>query len=83
LGAQRQFDFEGRKERSNKLDAAICALIEMLWRSKNRSGIIMVGNAEFGYMIAPASPEVRARLRTAAANHNVPIDGTDEVPYKA
>src|SRR5258707_11468990 len=64
-----------RKSDQDKLDAAICALVGMLWCSRNRSETIMIGNAEFGYMIAPASPEVRARLRTAAAVHNVPIDG--------
>jgi predicted RNase H-like nuclease len=39
----------------DKLDATICALVGMLWRSKNRSEAIMVGNAELGYMIAPAA----------------------------
>jgi predicted RNase H-like nuclease len=63
------------KSDQDKLDAAICALIGVLWRSKDRSETIMVGNAEIGYMIAPASTDVRARLRTAAAAHNVPIDG--------
>jgi hypothetical protein len=47
----------------------------MMRRSKNRSETIMIGNAELGYMSAPASLEVRARLRTAAADRNVPIDG--------
>jgi predicted RNase H-like nuclease len=64
-----------RKNDQDKLDATICALVGMLWRSKSRSETIMVGNVELGYMIAPTSPEVRARLRTAAAVHNVPIDG--------
>ena len=63
------------KSDQDKLDATICALIGVLWRSKDRSETIMVGNAEIGYMIAPASTDVRARLRTAAAAHNVPIDG--------
>ena len=63
------------KSDQDRLDAAICALVGMLWNSGNRSEQIMVGNAELGYMIAPASPEVRARLRTAAAKNNVPIDG--------
>jgi predicted RNase H-like nuclease len=64
-----------RKSDQDKLDAAICALIGMLWRSKDRTETIMVGNTELGYMIAPASPEVRSRLRTSAAAGNVPIDG--------
>jgi predicted RNase H-like nuclease len=66
------------KSDQDKLDAAICALIGMLWRTKNRPETIMVGNVEFGYMIAPASTAVRARLSTAAAVHNVPIDGVAE-----
>lgn len=63
------------KSDQDKLDAAICGLVGMLWRTKDRSETIMVGNTELGYMIAPASPEVRARLRAAAAVYSVPIDG--------
>jgi hypothetical protein len=35
----------------------------------------MVGDLQSGYMIGPASPEVRAHLQAAAAIHKVSIDG--------
>src|SRR3954453_19906722 len=63
------------KSDQDKLDAVICALVGMLWRSTERPETIIIGCAELGYMIAPASPEARARLRTAAAVYSVPIDG--------
>ena len=75
LGTLATWASNPRKSDQDKLDAAICALVGLLWRSKNRSETIMVGDVELGYMIAPAAPEVRARLRTAAAFYNVPIDG--------
>jgi len=64
-----------KKRDQDMLDAAICALVGVVWLSKDRSETIMIGDTELGYMIAPASPEVRARLRTAAAIRDVPIDG--------
>lgn len=64
-----------KKSDQDKLDAVICALIGQIWRAKSRTEAIMVGDLQSGYMIGPASPEVRARLQAAAAIHKVSIDG--------
>jgi predicted RNase H-like nuclease len=64
-----------RKGDQDKLDAAICALVGVLWRTKARTETIMIGDLETGYMIAPASSEVRSRLNLAALKSGVAIDG--------
>jgi predicted RNase H-like nuclease len=64
-----------KKSDQDKLDAVICALVGHIWRAKPRTDAIMVGDLQYGYMIGPASPEVRARLSAAAEKHKVPIDG--------
>jgi predicted RNase H-like nuclease len=67
-----------KKSDQDKLDAVICALVGQIWRAKPRAEAIMVGDLQRGYMIGPASPEVRARLCGAAAIYKVPIDGGPE-----
>ncbi|UPT98878.1 DUF429 domain-containing protein [Bradyrhizobium barranii subsp. apii] len=64
-----------KKSDQDKLDAVICALVGQSWRAKPRTETIMVGDLQSGYMIAPASPDVRTHLRNAAVIYNVPIDG--------
>ncbi len=64
-----------RKGDQDKLDAAICALVGLLWRTKSRTETIMIGDLDTGYMIAPASPEVRSKLKIAALKSGVAIDG--------
>jgi predicted RNase H-like nuclease len=64
-----------KKSDQDKLDAVICALVGHLWRAKPGTETIMVGDLQSGYMVAPASPEVRARLQIAAATYKVPVDG--------
>jgi predicted RNase H-like nuclease len=64
-----------RKADQDKLDAVICALVGYQWLTKPREDSIMIGDLETGYMITPASTDVRARLRTAAARGGVPVDG--------
>ena len=39
----------------------------------------MIGDREAGYMIAPASEEVRARLEAAAAVADVPVNAERRV----
>ncbi len=65
-----------RKPDQDKLDAVICALVGYQWLVKPRSDSIMIGDLHAGYMIAPASPDVRARLRAAATLRGVPVDGS-------
>jgi hypothetical protein len=64
-----------RKGDQDKLDAAICALVGLMWRTKPRTETIMIGDLETGYMIAPASSEVRSKLNLAALKSGVAIDG--------
>lgn len=64
-----------RKGDQDRLDAAICALVGLLWRTKSRDETIMIGDMDNGYMIAPASPQVRSKLRMAALRSGVAIDG--------
>lgn len=64
-----------RKSDQDKLDAAICGLVGYQWLKRPRADSIMIGDLQAGYMIAPATPEVRARLSSAAMKRGVPVDG--------
>jgi predicted RNase H-like nuclease len=64
-----------RKADQDQLDAVLCALIGYLWRAKPRAESIMIGDLMSGYMISPVDANIRVRLKTAAAKHNVPVDG--------
>lgn len=66
-----------RKADQDKLDAVVCALIGHHWLTRLRENSIMIGDLVTGYLIAPASAEVRARLTIAAMARGVPIDGID------
>lgn len=63
-----------RKGDQDRLDAVLCALIGLHWHTAPRSASIMIGDRALGYMIAPASTEVRARLEIAAGRAGVPVD---------
>ena len=64
-----------RKADQDQLDAVLCALIGYHWRAKPRAESIMIGDLMSGYMISPVDANIRVRLKTAAAKHNVPVDG--------
>ncbi|MSP20701.1 MAG: DUF429 domain-containing protein [Alphaproteobacteria bacterium] len=63
-----------QKPDQDKLDAIICALVGLRWRTARRAGSIMIGDLQTGYMIAPVTQDVRARLTEAAARIGVPIE---------
>lgn len=63
-----------RKADQDRLDAVICALVGLHWLTSDRRKSVMIGDLESGYMIAPASPQVRDRLSAAAEVRGVPID---------
>ena len=65
-----------RKPDQDKLDAVICALVGYQWLVKPRSDSIMIGDIDAGYMIAPASPDVRAKLTVSATSRGVLVDGS-------
>jgi predicted RNase H-like nuclease len=62
-----------RKADQDQLDAAICALVGMIWRACDRRVSAMIGDTDTGYMITPVSPETRSRLEAAAVSKSVPI----------
>jgi predicted RNase H-like nuclease len=55
-----------RKKHQDMLDAAICALIGVIWITCEDSCAIMIGNMETGYIVTPIIEEVRLRLENAA-----------------
>lgn len=63
-----------RKADQDRLDAVLCALIGLHWHVQPRETSIMIGDRIAGYMVASASPSVRARLETAAKAYAVPVD---------
>jgi len=63
------------KAHQDLLDAVLCALLGLTWMTRARAESIMIGDLVSGYMVAPASPAVRARLSAAAALRGVPVDG--------
>ncbi len=63
-----------RKDDQDRLDAVLCALIGLHWRTRPRHASIMIGDRTAGYMVAPANDEIRARLEAAAVRMGVPVD---------
>lgn len=54
------------KADQDRLDAMLCLLIAIWWRSKERSQSMILGGADTGYMVLPASRDVRERLAATA-----------------
>lgn len=63
------------KADQDKLDAVICLLVAIRWRLRPREHSAILGDLESGYMVIPASAEVRGYLENAARAKGVPIDG--------
>lgn len=63
-----------RKADQDRLDAVLCALIGLHWHLAPRDASIMIGDREAGYVVAPASLDVRQRLMAAAAACGVSTD---------
>ena len=64
-----------RKADQDRLDAAICLSIALRWRLRPRALSMLLGDLATGYIVAPASAPVRARITEAAARFAVPVDG--------
>jgi predicted RNase H-like nuclease len=64
-----------RKCHQDKLDAAICLLIMIRWRRGKRKDSAMIGDLKHGYIVAPVIAEIRDRLRKAAFDRRVALDG--------
>ncbi len=64
-----------RKADQDKLDSALCVLIALHWRLRPREKSLLLGDLTTGYMVLPASREVREYLATPARKHLVAMDG--------
>ena len=62
-----------KKHDQDRLDAAICLVIALLWRRTSRDQMAVIGDRR-GYMVTPISPEGRTILQRAAVKEKVPID---------
>jgi len=61
-----------KKADQDRLDAMICLLSALYWRLRPRHESMMLGCVDSGYMIFPASDEVRAKLTAVAEKLGVP-----------
>lgn len=62
-----------RKADQDRLDAMICLAIALHWRLEPADASIMIGDLHSGYIVAPASSDVRARLMSAAEKIGVEV----------
>ena len=60
-----------RKADQDRLDAMLCLLIALWWKRGPRETSMMLGCTEYGYIVTPASSDVRARLVAAADQNGV------------
>ena len=60
-----------RKADQDCLDAAICAIVGLIWRASSRDRSAMIGDTQAGYMVTPISPETQMRLERAALSKGV------------
>lgn len=54
------------KADQDRLDAMLCLLVAVWWRTRERSQSMILGSVDTGYMVLPASSEVRVRLSATA-----------------
>lgn len=66
---------EPRKGDQDKMDSALCVLVALYWRLRPREGSLLLGDLTSGYMVVPASRDVRDRLTVAARKCAVAVDG--------
>jgi len=64
-----------KKAHQDMLDSALCVLIALHWRLRPREASLLIGDLSTGYMVLPASPEVRAYLTGPARKCSVAMDG--------
>lgn len=62
-----------RKADQDRLDSAICLLIALRWRLRPRNESVLLGDLATGYIVAPASADVRARLHASAQRMAIPM----------
>lgn len=64
-----------RKADQDRLDSVICSLIALHWRLRPREESLLLGDLTTGYIVLPASLEVRDYLMAASRKHMVLMDG--------
>ena len=64
-----------KKAHQDMLDSALCVLIALHWRLRPRGASLLLGDLLCGYMVQPASLEVREYLTAPARKHSVALDG--------
>jgi predicted RNase H-like nuclease len=64
-----------RKADQDKLDSALCVWIALHWRRRPRGESLLLGDLFTGYMVLPASRDVRLRLTAPARECSVAMDG--------
>jgi predicted RNase H-like nuclease len=62
-----------RKADQDLLDAALCALIGLIWRAGPPDASTCLGDLDSGYMVTAVSGSTRDRLRSAALKSSVPF----------
>jgi predicted RNase H-like nuclease len=60
------------KADQDRLDAMLCLFVAMHWRLASRDRSMMAGTLDAGYMVFPASTDVRARFSAAALKYGIP-----------
>lgn len=63
-----------RKSDQDKLDAAICVLIAIMWRRAALNEMMVIGDRASGYMVSPVSSRTRHILSSAAMRRGVSVD---------
>ncbi|MFO1126149.1 MAG: DUF429 domain-containing protein [Methylocystis sp.] len=63
-----------QKADQDKLDAVLCVLIAIYWRLRPREASLLLGDPDKGYMVLPASREVREYVMNPARKRSVAID---------
>ena len=64
------------KAQQDELDAAICLIIALQWRSSACDRLAVIGDEQFGYMATPVSDKTKEILEQAARRKGVPLDTT-------
>ena len=58
------------KRHQDKIDAALCLIIALLWRRQIPGGCV-VGDLDTGYIVTPTSPETQEILEAACNKRGV------------
>ena len=64
-----------RKANQDMMDSVLCVLIGLRWRLRPRGASLLLGDLATGYMVLPASLQVREYLTPPARKYSVAMDG--------